>query len=81
MVWTDTPALRGRGFELLLDYNWIKKGQGYWCYVAPGLLGHCNRRLQLVPKLSSVCGCWEWLLTSCSCFPVSSSPGDISSEE
>ena len=23
MVWSGTPALRGGGFELLLDYSWI----------------------------------------------------------
>ena len=28
MVWKDTPTLKGRDFELLLDYNWIKKGGG-----------------------------------------------------
>ena len=28
MVWRETPALRGGGFELLLHYNWIKKGWG-----------------------------------------------------
>ena len=28
MVWRDTPALRGGGFELLLDYNWILKVGG-----------------------------------------------------
>ena len=37
MVWRYTPALRGRGFELLSIYNWIKKEGG--CCVAPGLLG------------------------------------------
>ena len=25
MVWRDT-SLEGRGFEFLMDYNWIKKG-------------------------------------------------------
>ena len=28
MVWGDTRALRGGGFELLLDHNRIKKGRG-----------------------------------------------------
>ena len=27
-VQRDAPELRGRGFELSLDYNWIKKGEG-----------------------------------------------------
>ena len=28
MVWRDEPALRGGSFELLLDYNSMKKGWG-----------------------------------------------------
>ena len=28
LVWRDTPALRGRSFDLLLDYHWIKEGGG-----------------------------------------------------
>ena len=31
MVWRDISALRGGGFELLLDYHWIKKGWGCCC--------------------------------------------------
>ena len=26
-MWRDMPALRGGSLELLLDYNWIKKGE------------------------------------------------------
>ena len=48
MVGRDTPALRGRDFEFLLDYNWVKKGVGCCCET-PGLLGHCNRGLQFAP--------------------------------
>ena len=57
----ETPALRGGGFELLLHYNWIKKG-GDCCRLAPGLLGRCNTRLHFVLILSSACGCREWLV-------------------
>ena len=60
MVWRDTSAMRGWSFELLLGYNWIKKGG--CCCVAPGLLGRCNTRLQFVPMLSSACDCREQLL-------------------
>ena len=28
VVWRDTPALRGGGFELLLDNNWMIKAWG-----------------------------------------------------
>ena len=31
MVWRDKPALRGESFELLLDYNWIKRGGAVVC--------------------------------------------------
>ena len=39
------------------------------------------QELQFVPMLSFACGYGEWLGMFCSCFPVTSSPGDISSEE
>ena len=62
MVWRDTPALRGGGFELLLDYNWTKNGWRGCCCVAPGLLGRYNKGLQFVPVFSSACGCREQLV-------------------
>ena len=37
-MWTDSPALSGGGFELLLDFNWIIKGWG-WLLDDPVLLG------------------------------------------
>ena len=66
MVWRDTQALRGGGFELLLDYNWIKKGGRRWCCVAPGLLGQgygLFPNYRFIPKLSSACGCSCFLLS------------------
>ena len=60
MVWRDTSAMRGWSFELLLGYNWIKKGG--CCCVAPGLLGRCNAQLQFVPMLSSAWDCREQFL-------------------
>ena len=43
MVWRDTPALRGGGFELLLDYNWIKKVEGGELLLCgPWAVGTCN---------------------------------------
>ena len=57
MVGRDRPALRGRGFELLLSYNWIKKGGGSAVVWPLASWGRCNSRLQFVPTLSSVCGC------------------------
>ena len=42
--------------------------------MAPGLLGHCNTRLQFAPILSSTCGCRELLVLFL--LPVISSPGD-----
>ena len=56
MVWRDTPALRGGGFEFSLDYNWIKKG---WRVAIVWPLGCWG---EFVPVLSSACGCREWLV-------------------
>ena len=57
MVWRDTPALRGGGFEILLDYNQIKKGRGLFS-CGPWAVGG----LQFVPMLSSASGCREQLV-------------------
>ena len=47
-MWRDNPALRGGGFELLLNYHWIKKGRG--AVVWPlGCWGVVNWRLEFVP--------------------------------
>ena len=65
-----------------LSFYWIIIGfkkVGGCCCMAPGLLGHFNRWLNFVPMLFFACGCRGWEF--CSCFPVISSPGDISSEE
>ena len=35
-MWRDTPVLRGGSFDLLLDYNQIRKGSGI---AIPWLLG------------------------------------------
>ena len=82
MVWRDTPALRGGGFELLLDYNWIKKGaleRGFGSAVWPLGCWGVVTRLQLLPMWSSACGCRKWFVLFF--LPVISSPGDIKSEE
>ena len=61
MVWRDTPALRGGGFEFSLDYNWIKKGVGVAGLWPLGCWSVVNL-LQFVLMLSSACGCREWLV-------------------
>ena len=72
MVWTDTPALRGGGFELLLDCNWIKKG---WRVAIVWPLGCWG---EFVPVLSSACVCRERLVLFL--LPEISSPGEIAQE-
>ena len=65
MVWRDTPALRGGGFELLLDYNWIKKGaleRGFGSAVWP--LG-CWNVVTQAGVCSNVIFClWLWGVVS-----------------
>ena len=57
MQWRDPAVLRGGGFELLLDYNWITKGGVGVAVVRPlGCWGRCNGTLQSVPMLPSACG-------------------------
>ena len=39
----DTTALRDGGFEVLLDYNWIKKGWEVALLQPLGCWGHFNQ--------------------------------------
>ena len=74
MVWRDTLALRSGGFELLLDYNWIKNGWGVAVVWPLGCWG-------VVTGGCSLFQCCLLPVAVLFLFPVISSPGDISSEE